>query len=61
MFQEWAIDPACAEAPEFLMLASHLGFTEGVLVSKFPRDWDARAYDSAARLNDSKKRAFASE
>ena len=56
MNQEWAIDPACAEAGvEFRMLVSHLGFTEGVLVSKFPSDWVARAYHSAAGLNEPEK------
>jgi hypothetical protein len=56
MNQEWAVDPACVERhSDFSLLASHLGFTEGVFLSKFPSNWLSLAFQRAEVLCEPQK------
>lgn len=50
---EIAVDPGTVKASDaFSVLATHLGFYQGRLISRFPGDWIPRAYNEAADLPD---------
>lgn len=52
-----AIDPEVVlVGPEFRILASHIGFYHGRVVSRFPKDWAAQAFQAADVLPEPERR-----